>query len=91
MPSVVRAMPNWYLVLSECVCQERLQGKDGHCLLWRMEMYSKYMFDEFAHHVMQNWEAIHECEDERDADRLLKRAAAAAKGHRDILEKKLSA
>ncbi|KAG2051086.1 hypothetical protein BDR06DRAFT_1061816 [Suillus hirtellus] len=45
-----------------------------------LESYSKHEFTQFACQVMRNWEAIHECEDERDADRLLKRAAAAAKG-----------
>lgn len=49
-----------------------------------LESYLKHEFTQFVYQVMQNWEAIYECKDERDADRLLKRAAAAAKGQCDI-------
>jgi len=38
--------------------------------------YNKYKFTESAKKIMKNWNAIHECEDERDADRLRKRDAA---------------
>jgi hypothetical protein len=36
------------------------------------EALAGYAFSEFACHVMRNWEAMHECEDARDADRLRK-------------------
>lgn len=39
------------------------------------EAFDSYEFASGALRIMKNWEAIHECEDERDADRLKKRAA----------------
>jgi hypothetical protein len=44
-----------------------------------LEAYGGQKFDEFATWVMNNWEAVHECEDERDAERLRRRVALAAK------------
>ncbi|KAF5333957.1 hypothetical protein D9758_017594 [Tetrapyrgos nigripes] len=32
--------------------------------------FESYQFSSFAQHVISNWEAIHECEDERDAERI---------------------
>jgi len=43
------------------------------------DLYETYQFNAFALQIMNNWEAIHESEDTRDAERLRKRAAAAAK------------
>ncbi|KAG2750132.1 hypothetical protein P692DRAFT_20734343, partial [Suillus brevipes Sb2] len=39
-----------------------------------VDAYEKYTFSPRAREIMVNWEAVHECEDERDADRLRKRA-----------------
>lgn len=44
-----------------------------------LETYGGQKFDEFATRVMNSWEAVHECEDERDAERLRRCAAIAAK------------
>jgi len=40
------------------------------------EMLETYASSERSISVMENWDAIHECEDERDAERLRKRSAA---------------
>ncbi|KAG1734452.1 uncharacterized protein EDB91DRAFT_1250974 [Suillus paluster] len=40
--------------------------------------FQKYSFSGRSRQVMNNWEAIHECEDERDADRLHKKASMTA-------------
>ena len=39
--------------------------------------FNDFSFSEKSRLIMKNWEAIYECEDERDADRLRKRAALA--------------
>ena len=39
--------------------------------------FNDFAFSEKSKLIMKNWEAIYECEDERDADRLRKRAALA--------------
>ena len=39
--------------------------------------FNDFSFSEKSKLIMKNWEAIYECEDERDADRLCKRAALA--------------
>jgi len=39
--------------------------------------FNDFTFSEKSKLIMKNWEAIYECEDERDADRLHKRAALA--------------
>jgi hypothetical protein len=39
------------------------------------DLYSSYPFSPYALQVMKNWEAINECEDERDAEQLKKREA----------------
>ena len=39
--------------------------------------FNDFAFSEKSKLIMKNWEAIYECEDERDADRLHKRAALA--------------
>lgn len=44
-----------------------------------LQVYEEYTFSSFATQVMNNWEAVHECKDERDTERLRKRAALAAK------------
>lgn len=36
--------------------------------------YEEYQFSPKSRKIMENWEAIHECEDERDAERLRKQA-----------------
>ena len=41
------------------------------------DVFEAFQFSQNAKRVIHNWEAIHECEDERDADRLRKRAAEA--------------
>ncbi|KAF6743597.1 hypothetical protein DFP72DRAFT_827521 [Ephemerocybe angulata] len=38
-------------------------------------VYDGFQFTERQNAIMQNWEAIYECEDERDADRLRKQAS----------------
>ena len=48
--------------------------------LWNKEIgvnetFKQFHFSATAQKIMHNWEAIHECEDERDAERLRKRAA----------------
>ena len=45
------------------------------CPLWDKELGVNKTFDQFhfsntAQEIMHNWEAIHECEDKRDAERL---------------------
>ncbi len=42
------------------------------------EAFDKYTFDSFSYEVMNNWEAIRECEDAHDADRIHKRAQLTA-------------
>ncbi|KAG2746803.1 hypothetical protein P692DRAFT_20738713, partial [Suillus brevipes Sb2] len=37
-------------------------------------LYETYSFSQRSKSIMQHWEAVHECEDERDADRLRKQA-----------------
>jgi hypothetical protein len=44
---------------------------------WKAE-YESYKFQMAHTQIMKNWNAIHECEDERDADRLRKRDKATA-------------
>jgi len=44
-----------------------------------LEVFSGYEFSERAKQLIQNWDAIHESEDERDTDRLRKRASEANK------------
>ena len=39
------------------------------------QTYKNFKFSPRSHFVMNNWEAVHECQDERDAERLRKRAA----------------
>jgi hypothetical protein len=39
------------------------------------EAYEKYTFSTHSHQVMSNWEAIHECEDEQDANQLCRQAS----------------
>jgi hypothetical protein len=39
-----------------------------------IESYARFAFCSRSLRVMKNWEAVYECEDERDADRLRKRA-----------------
>jgi hypothetical protein len=34
------------------------------------QCYSSYQFTPFSNQIMLNWEAIHECEDARDAERI---------------------
>jgi hypothetical protein len=43
-----------------------------------VDIYKKYAFSDQSRRVMVNWEVIHECEDERDADRLRKQALTTA-------------
>jgi gas vesicle protein len=48
--------------------------------LWNKEIgvnetFKHFHFSTTAQQIMHNWEAIHECEDERDAERLRKRTA----------------
>ncbi|KAG2738317.1 hypothetical protein P692DRAFT_20758941, partial [Suillus brevipes Sb2] len=38
------------------------------------EVFSVFKFSDRANTIMKNWEAVHECEDQRDAERLLKQA-----------------
>lgn len=38
------------------------------------KVFNSYQFSDHSHSIMLNWEAIHECEDEQDADRLHKQA-----------------
>ncbi|PPQ75766.1 hypothetical protein CVT24_002642 [Panaeolus cyanescens] len=40
--------------------------------------FKSYHFSDYHRQIMKNWEAIHECADERDAERLRKREAATA-------------
>lgn len=40
-------------------------------------LFETYSFNEFHRSVMENWDAIHECEDERDQERLRKQASAS--------------
>jgi len=42
------------------------------------DTYDKFAFTEQSKYVMNNWEDTHECEDQRDAERLRKRAALTA-------------
>jgi len=44
------------------------KGKDPE------QAFDMYAFLDYSHTIMANWEAIHECEDERDADWLHKQA-----------------
>lgn len=39
------------------------------------ECYEQYIFPPESRRILNNWDAIYECEDERDAERLRKRAA----------------
>jgi hypothetical protein len=43
-----------------------------------IEVFRTYVFSPCSRTIMSNWEAVHECEDERDADRLKKQAKATA-------------
>ncbi|KAG2758048.1 hypothetical protein P692DRAFT_20710981, partial [Suillus brevipes Sb2] len=43
-----------------------------------IEAFQAYDFSPRSRKVMQNWDSIHECEDERDADRLRKQTQLAA-------------
>ncbi|KAK6997321.1 hypothetical protein R3P38DRAFT_2563635, partial [Favolaschia claudopus] len=40
------------------------------------ETFSKFEFSTFNSSILENWEALHECEDERDAERLKKQLTA---------------
>lgn len=42
------------------------------------QAYDSFQFSKRSLYVMNNWEAIHECQDERDAERMKKRAALTA-------------
>ena len=43
------------------------------------EEFENFPFTDRALHVMKNWDAIHECEDARDSERLKRRAALSEK------------
>jgi len=45
------------------------------------ETYLKYCFDPFSCEIMANWEAVHECEDVRDAERINKIAQMTKESH----------
>ena len=45
-----------------------------------MAIFNTYSFSEHASKVIQNWDATHECEDERDAEHLRKQAQLTANG-----------
>lgn len=52
------------------------------------DLYLSYQFPDYALQVMKNWEAIHECEDEHDAERLKKCEALTHESQ--VLTKSLS-
>lgn len=52
-----------------------------------MTIFNSYSFSENANKVLQNWDAVHECEDERDAERLRKQAGLTGNGHDDKVNK----
>ncbi|KAG1780884.1 hypothetical protein EV702DRAFT_1193713 [Suillus placidus] len=43
-----------------------------------VDVFNRYSLLPASRHVMNNWEAVHECEDERDTDRMRKQANATA-------------
>ena len=45
------------------------------------EVFDSYQFSDYSRSIMLNWEAIHECEDERDADQLRKQAQHMSNRH----------
>src|SRR5882724_3582224 len=45
------------------------------------ETCQKYCFDPFSCEIMANWEAVHECEDAQDAERINKRAQMTKASH----------
>ena len=45
------------------------------------DAFKNHCFDQFSRNIMANWEAIHECEDARDAEHIRKRALMTKSSH----------
>ena len=69
--------PSWYIFALAHFKPFSLNKRLVNGCNWKEE-YESYKFQEAHIQIMKNWNAIHECEDERDADRLRKRDKATA-------------